>query len=161
MKKIKGDLIQLVIEGKFDVILHGCNCFCAMGKGIAKQIKETFPEVYKIDCQTKKGDKTKLGTNTYTFIDREDHRFLIVNMYTQYNFIGKKVLFQYDAFRECLKNLKIMLSNISLSTNKTEFKIGYPAIGCGLAGGDWNKVEKILNEELEGYNHTFVEYNKG
>ena len=23
-----------------------------------------------------------------------------------------------------------------------------PRIGCGLAGGDWNKVEKIINETL-------------
>jgi O-acetyl-ADP-ribose deacetylase (regulator of RNase III) len=32
MKVIKGDLIQLAKDGKFDLIVHGCNCFCTMGK---------------------------------------------------------------------------------------------------------------------------------
>ena len=40
MNKIKGDLIKFAINGKFDVIIHGCNCFCTMGAGIAKTIKE-------------------------------------------------------------------------------------------------------------------------
>ena len=39
MKIIKGDLIKLALQGEFDVIVHGCNCFCTMGAGIAKSIK--------------------------------------------------------------------------------------------------------------------------
>ena len=46
--KIKGDLIKLAIKGDFDVIIHGCNCFCTMGAGIAKSIKTAFPEAYLI-----------------------------------------------------------------------------------------------------------------
>ena len=43
MNTIKGDLIDLAIEGKFDLIVHGCNCFNTMGKGIAKSIRQNFP----------------------------------------------------------------------------------------------------------------------
>ena len=28
-QEIEGDLIKLAQEGKFDVIAHGCNCFCS------------------------------------------------------------------------------------------------------------------------------------
>lgn len=35
MNIIKGDLIALVLEGRFDVIVHGCNCMCVMGAGLA------------------------------------------------------------------------------------------------------------------------------
>ena len=35
MKTVKGDLIKLALEGKFDLITHGCNSQCVMGKGIA------------------------------------------------------------------------------------------------------------------------------
>jgi len=56
MKTIKGDLIALALSGKFDVIVHGSNCFCTMGAGIAKTIKETFPAAYRADLATKKGD---------------------------------------------------------------------------------------------------------
>ena len=39
-------------------------------------------------------------------------------------------------------------------------KIGYPAIGAGLAGGNWEIISGIIDEELKGENHTFVEYEK-
>jgi O-acetyl-ADP-ribose deacetylase (regulator of RNase III) len=61
MNRIKGDLIELAIDGEFDLIIHGCNCFCTMGAGIAKTIKQKFPEAYKADLETEKGDKSKLG----------------------------------------------------------------------------------------------------
>ena len=63
MKLIKGDLIQLAKNGEFDVIIHGCNCFCTMGAGIAKTIKDIFPEAYKADLNTKKGDRSKTRHN--------------------------------------------------------------------------------------------------
>ena len=31
MKEVFGDLIELALVGKFDVIVHGCNCFSTMG----------------------------------------------------------------------------------------------------------------------------------
>ena len=43
MKVIEGDLIQLALTGEFDVIIHGCNCFCAMVAGIAQSIRSVFP----------------------------------------------------------------------------------------------------------------------
>ena len=39
---IDGDLIKLTLEGKFDVITHGCNCLSTMGAGIAVPMKNTF-----------------------------------------------------------------------------------------------------------------------
>ena len=44
MQVVKGDLIKLALQKEFDVIIHGCNCQCAMGAGIAKAIKDTFTE---------------------------------------------------------------------------------------------------------------------
>jgi O-acetyl-ADP-ribose deacetylase (regulator of RNase III) len=62
MKMLKGDLLQFAEDGNFDVIIHGCNCFCQMGKGIALTIKNKFPDAYKADLETAKGEKNKLGT---------------------------------------------------------------------------------------------------
>src|SRR6187401_1634642 len=58
MRRIRGDLLQLAIDGDFDVIVHGCNCQCQMGKGIALSIKKTFPEASEADCRRAKGDVT-------------------------------------------------------------------------------------------------------
>jgi O-acetyl-ADP-ribose deacetylase (regulator of RNase III) len=38
IKYVDGDLIKLALKGEFDVIVHGCNCFCQMGAGIAPQM---------------------------------------------------------------------------------------------------------------------------
>ena len=37
-------------------------------------------------------------------------------------------------------------------------RIGYPRIGAGLAGGDWSEIAGIIGEELEGQDHTLVEF---
>lgn len=151
MKTIKGDLIQLAIDGEFDVIVHGCNCFNTMGAGIAKQIKATFPQAYNSDLQTEKGLKEKLGTISFAEVETKNGQLIIVNAYTQFHWkgIGKKV--DYEAVKNCFKQIKKSFSGK---------KIGYPAIGAGLAGGDWNIISEIIEKELDGENHTFVEFEK-
>ncbi len=71
------------MQGEFDVITHGCNCFCTMGAGIAPQMAEAFgcdkfalelteieeydpenEEYYKIPTNHK-GDINKLGQIDY------------------------------------------------------------------------------------------------
>ncbi len=55
MKRLHGDLLEYAKNETFDVIIHGCNCFCTMGAGIAKGIKTQFPEAYRADQRTRKG----------------------------------------------------------------------------------------------------------
>src|SRR5437764_15078672 len=99
MKIISGDLLQLALQGRFDVIVHGCNCQCAMGKGIALSVKNQFPEAYDADLKTTKGDRGKLGTITVAEIERPTARFSVVNAYTQFHYRGDGVLADYDAIR--------------------------------------------------------------
>lgn len=54
MKVITGNLIKLAINGDFDVIIHGCNCFCKMGAGIAKQIASP-PRIAVSNIVTREG----------------------------------------------------------------------------------------------------------
>ena len=151
MKTIKGDLIQLALEGEFDVIVHGCNCFCTMGAGIAKAIKATFPQAYQADLQTTKGDKSKLGTISWAEIPLENRKLIIVNGYTQYNWRGRGRKVDYDAVRNVFAAIK---------TNFSGLRIGYPAIGAGLAGGNWEIISAIIRVALQEENHTFVEFQK-
>ena len=148
MKIIKGDLIKLALDGEFDVIVHGCNCFCTMGAGIAKTIKNKFPEAYKADLNTVKGNKEKLGTISRAVIERNGNELIVVNGYTQYNWRGSGTLVDYSAVRSVFRNIKSQFSGK---------RIGYPKIGAGLAKGDWAIISKSVDEELEGEDHTLVE----
>jgi len=79
MKTIKGDLIDLALKGEFDLIVHGCNCFCTMGAGIAKTIKQKFPADYQADLETQKGDESKLGKISWAKIELETRSLIVVN----------------------------------------------------------------------------------
>lgn len=149
MPQIYGDLIKLAIEGQFDIIVHGCNCFCTMGAGIAKSIKKEFPEAYDADLKTIKGDKSKLGSFTFAKVSKENHEIIVINAYTQFNYKGKGNKADYEAIRSVFKKIKAEFSGK---------RIGYPLIGAGLAGGDWNIISEIINTELSGENHTLVKF---
>ena len=144
MKTIQGDLIQLGIAGKFDVIIHGCNCFCTMGSGIAKSIKKQFPKAFEADYTTEKGDRSKLGTITFAKEQTKHGSLTIVNGYTKFNLKA-----DYEAIRGVFRQVKSHFSGL---------RIGYPAIGAGLAGGDWKIISEITAEELDGEEHTFVAF---
>ena len=149
MKVVKGDLIKRALRNELDLIIHGCNCYCTMGKGIAKTIKENFPSAYHADLATITGDKTKLGSFSHAEIELNGQNLVVVNAYTQYNWKGKGNKADYDAIRMVFKEIKVNYSGL---------RIAYPAIGAGLAGGDWNIISSIIDEELGGEDHTFVEF---
>ena len=88
MKSVEGDLLKLAGQGHFDVIVHGCNCFCTMGAGIAKSIRDQFPAAYEADLATPKGDRDKLGTYSVAKVIVGEHSFDVVNAYTQFHWRG-------------------------------------------------------------------------
>jgi len=149
MNIVTGDLLRLALDGRFDVIVHGCNCQCAMGKGIALSIKQQFPEAYDADLLTPKADRAKLGSISTAEIARPPAHFTIVNAYTQFHWRGEGVLAEYDAIRSAFRFIKRRFSGL---------RIGYPKIGAGLAKGDWATIAAIIDEELGSEDHTLVEF---
>ena len=148
IKYVDGDLIKLAKEGHFDVIAHGCNCFLTFGAGIAPQIKKAFPEAYEVDCATVSGDESKMGTITYTI----ETTPIVVNIYSQFDTKGRRsgnMDLDYDALRSGIKMMKRKFSG------KT---FGMPRLGSGLAGGSWEIIEKIIEEEMMGEYVTIVNY---
>ena len=148
MQTRSGDLIALAKAGEYDVIVHGCNCQCAMDAGIAKQIKAEFPAAYAADCATPKSAE-KLGRISTAQIDCNGHALTVVNAYTQAHWRGSGVLADYDAIRLAMRRIKTQFSGR---------RIAYPKIGAGLARGDWARIARIIDEELAGETHTLVLY---
>lgn len=158
MKQTKGNLVTMFGEGQFDVIVHGCNCGNNMGDGIAKEIRDTFPYAYEVDCATKRFDKNKLGTYTSAEIwcgSTPEFLGTIINAYTQFHWygVGKDggPLCDYDALRSVFRQLKMDYGNRGN-------RFGVPAIGAARAGGDWRIISAIIDEELADEDVTFVEY---
>ena len=136
-------------NGGFDLIVHGCNCFCTMGAGIAKGIKAAFPQAYEADLATQRGDRAKLGTCTSAEIDQNGTPLIVVNAYTQFDWRGGGSKVDYNAMRSCMRWIK---------EHHAGKRIGLPKIGAGLAGGDWPRIVTIIEEELAEENVTVVEF---
>lgn len=146
MTTIKGDLLALAKAGRYDVIVHGCNCFCKMGAGIAKQIAEQFPGVSEVDQLSAKGSRAKLGKFSCDYFFK--YKLTVVNAYTQYDYHGDNNV-DYDAIRKVFE-----LINVEFFGKK----IGIPKIGAGLAGGDWKRIEEIIDEVTPDVSIELVEY---
>lgn len=143
---LHGDLLKLALAGRFDVIVHGCNCRHTMGGGIARQIKHAFPEAEDADLATEYASREKLGTLSTATVARDGRQFFVVNAYTQFE---PGAAANYDAIRSCFREVKRRFAGM---------KIGYPRVGAGIGGGDWSVISAIIDEELAGENHTLVEY---
>lgn len=153
MKTTTGNLITLAEQGHFDVIVHGCNCFHTMGAGIAAEIKRRYPAAYSVDvAKSVKGDRSKLGTFTAALVTGPGPlwaEFVIVNAYTQYQYgVPKNNIFvSYNAVTQVFN---------SIARTYGAYRIGYPKIGAGLAGGKWDKISLIIDKCLDGVDHTLV-----
>lgn len=156
-----GNLIDMAEQGLFDVIVHGCNCLNTMGSGIAVEIRTRYPEAYDADTalSLKLQDDTnsqvqKLGCYS-THLVKGDHKFLIVNAYTQVMFSPRGIdHFEYASFEVILQK---MLHEYGV------FKIGFPYIGMGLAGGDKDRIITMIQDfaaqvSAKGGSVTLVEF---
>lgn len=153
LKFAEGDIIEMAFLGLFDVIAHGCNCKHVMGAGLAAQIKRRIPEAFWADMCTVPGN-VKLGeisVATSPAFSKSwrwgvDYPLVVVNMYTQ---INPGPYFDEQALVSCLQRLKKLFCSR---------RIGLPQIGCGLGGGDWGRVQKIMEQELHDQDVTVVLY---
>lgn len=136
-----GDLLKAAKNQQFDAMAHCCNCFCTMGSGIAPLLKKAWPEVYHADLQTKKGDRNKLGTFSKAHL--KDLDVLVYNLYGQYGYSKRNEGLRdlnYDALFDALDK---MAQDVLAEGGEV---VGFPLIGCGLAGGSWIVVEAMIKQ---------------
>jgi len=99
--------------------------------------------------QTTTGDRNKLGTYTTADIVRGDVKFTVVNAYTQYAYGRGGPHADYRAIQRVFAQVK---------QDYAGKRIGYPMLGAGLAGGDWNQIYNIIRNELVSEDHTLVKF---
>ncbi len=151
------DLIEAAKNGKVQVIAHCCNCFNTMGSGVAPQIKWAFPYAWKADQETNRGDWNKLGT--YSLGDPSKDGLdgpLVYNLYGQFGF-GKRNSGGRDLDYNALYNSLLAMAKDLYSDNLPQ-TVGLPLIGCGLAAGDWEIVEKMIERTLCAIGHDVTVY---
>lgn len=126
------------------IIVHGCNAQGRMGSGFAKELRDRFPEAYGAYMQHHKQFGLTMGTNVPYTVSKN---LVIMNAITQefYGYDGSKYV-SYDAISSCFESI----NNLSFELQKdgTKVTVHFPMIGAGLAGGKWEIIETIIEEEL-------------
>lgn len=163
IKHIKGDIFQ----SGADIILHQVNCQGVMGSGVAKQVREKYPVVfkeYKRYCDIY-SPKALLGTAQFVGTsEKHNTPFLgIFNLYAQENFgYDGKCYTDYTALYKCFENLK---ESIPDNPKGEKYVVAIPYLmSCHRGGGDWNTVYNIIEETLgdnERFDILICEYNGG
>jgi len=148
LKIVRGDLLDMAARGEFEVIAHGCNCFHAMGSGIAGQIRKRIPLAYQADLGTVKGSEEKLGTCSFANVPLPRQREVrVFNAYTQYN-PGPD--FRMDAFVAAMAHIR----KYTIPSDT----IGLPRIGAGIGGGDWQEIEDAIADIFHDRDVTVVSW---
>jgi O-acetyl-ADP-ribose deacetylase (regulator of RNase III) len=134
IKTIKGNVLDI----ERGIIVHGCNSHGVMGAGIALQIKERFPEAFHAYQKS----NLKLGYISVVEVAKDK---MIVNAITQKSTgIGKQV--SYDAIEDCFIRIRELMNNHELFGLSLGLPLCFPMLGAGLGGGNWNIIEKIIDE---------------
>lgn len=137
MEFVKGDLFST----DFEVIAHGCNCAGGFGAGVAAVIAKKYPHVKREFLKKHYSVGWKPGDVQLVPVGDKQ---VIANCGTQKHYLPRgKDLFEYEAFRIVCRQLK----EHCLRTNS---RLAFPKIGAGLAGGNWERILKVMEEELEG-----------
>ena len=152
IKIIDGDLLS----SNADIIAHQVNCMGKMNSGIAKQIREIYPEVflsYKSLCDNYADYKNDLlGMCDVVNIGKNKY---IANLFGQLNY-------GYDGRQYTnLKYLKIAMNQLRdfASKDKT-IALPWKLASCR-GGAKWEDVYAIIEEVFDGYNIEIWRLDKG
>ncbi len=149
---LQGDATQPVGEGN-KIIVHVCNDIGGWGRGFVLALSKRWksPEKAYRDWY-KSGEGFELGATQLVKVEDD---LWVGNMIGQHKI--KKAQdgtppIRYEAVRTAL-------GKIAGDATRLNASVHMPKIGAGLAGGDWQTIEGIIQEELANQGISVVVYN--
>lgn len=138
----EGDLVQ---DERYNMICHQTNCMGVMDSGIAKQIALKYPEVKYRNFEYCRTSKNPLGTILPVRIGPQR---VCVNLYGQWDYgRERKVYTDYNMLQKAFNEFARRLDRSSIPSDWT---IGFPfRMSCGLGGGDWQAVRRMIEKFSE------------
>lgn len=140
MNNIKGD----ITTAKRGYVVHQCNAMGKMRSGVAKSIKSAWPDVYDAykDVYDTQGERLFIGQAIPAKITDE---LFVFNLIGQENYGNDGKL--YTSYAALEVSLTTMFKRIDTEGHFSAPKILHtPLMGCGLGGGSWAKVSKIITK---------------
>lgn len=130
----QGDLLR---QDDVDAVVNTVNCVGIMGKGIALQFKNKWPEnfrTYEAACKAKEVRPGRMFVFDSGGLVKPNY---IINFPTKDHWRGKS---RIEYIREGLKDLVARIKHLGIRS------IAVPPLGCGSGGLDWSKVRPLIEE---------------
>ncbi|MCB9230383.1 MAG: macro domain-containing protein [Bacteroidia bacterium] len=134
MRYVEGNML----EAQAEALVNTVNTVGVMGKGIALQFKEKFPENFMDYAQAVKAGEVVTGKMFVSEVQRLDGRKVIINFPTKVQWFAPS---RYEWIEEGLKDLVKVIKVYNITS------IAVPPLGCGNGKLQWEKVKKLM----EGY----------
>lgn len=130
---------QNLLNCKVDALVNTVNCVGIMGKGIALQFKQRWPENFKAYASACKTGDVKIGKMFSFNLNNADKPNFIINFPTKVHWKNKSEL---SYITEGLDDLIKVIRELKIKS------IAIPALGCGNGNLDWDIVFPIIKEKL-------------
>lgn len=129
-----------IIESKVEALVNTVNCVGVMGRGVALQFRQAFPENYKAYKAACDKRIVNIGEMFITEMSLLEHPRLIINFPTKRHWREKSKI---EYIESGLIDLVEMIKQHKVRS------IAVPPLGCGLGGLDWSEVRPKIVEALE------------
>jgi O-acetyl-ADP-ribose deacetylase (regulator of RNase III) len=144
IKTTQGDLLR---QDDVDAIVNTVNCVGVMGKGIALQFKNKWPEnnrAYELACKRKEVRPGLMFVFDSGGLVKPN---FIINFPTKDHWRGKS---RIEFIRDGLVDLVKQVERLGIKS------IAIPPLGCGNGGLDWNEVRPLIERAFSDVSNVEV-----
>ncbi len=134
-------------------LVQGCNAQGAMGSGIAKLIRDIYPNVYTeyhqayLDHGLDLGDVIPVAVPAVEYRGAMQPERIILNAITQ-EYAGREDIryVSYDGIAVAIERIVTMVADMTGGTPPWDEypEVSFPLIGAGLAHGDWFIIARLI-----------------
>jgi O-acetyl-ADP-ribose deacetylase (regulator of RNase III) len=160
MKTLKYVEGNLLLNKEVTAIGHQANCQNTFGSGIARSIREMYPDAYAVDtlCAIKK--QNVLGNFSMAHIPEEQRTKNGTNIHRIFNLYGQNLgtqfkkpggrMTDYEALYSALVGMAQVLT--TYDGDHPPAVVGFPYLmGSALGGGSWDIVSRLIEVAFDGY----------
>jgi O-acetyl-ADP-ribose deacetylase (regulator of RNase III) len=148
---LKGDATNPASSGN-KIIVHVCNDIGGWGKGFVMAISKRWKEPEKRYREWFKS-KTGFSLGEVQFVKVEDDLWIA-------NLIGQHKINKDEMGNAPIRYEAILsgLEKVAQFASENDATVHMPRIGCGLAGGTWDKIEPLIKSALAEKNIEVTVY---
>lgn len=136
-----------LLEDEAEALVNTVNCVGVMGKGIALQFKQAYPEVfteYEKACRRSEVQPGKMHVvETKSLFNPK----FIINFPTKRHWKNKSLI---EDIESGLLDLVKVVKNLNIKS------IAIPPLGCGNGGLKWSDVRPLIEKAFESFPHVEV-----